>query len=94
LGNKEGLSLSLDGLGAVAAQRGAWARAARLAGVAEALRDAIGCELDPTDRAFRERYLAQVHGQLGEARLAEVAAEGQAMTLEQAVCTALEEPEG
>src|SRR5205085_9105559 len=56
IGNEMALSLALDGLGAVAAARGEWGRAARLAGAAAALRDAVGGELEPADRALRERY--------------------------------------
>ena len=84
---------SLDGLAAVAAKGGAWERAARLAGAAEALRDAIGFELEPADRAFRERYLAEVRERLGEAGLEAALAEGRALTLEQAVRKALEDDE-
>jgi non-specific serine/threonine protein kinase len=87
------VSLSLDGLGAVAAKEGALARAARLAGAAEALRDAIGYELERADRAIRERYLAEAHEQLGEAGLEAALAKGRALTLEQALEYALESAE-
>jgi non-specific serine/threonine protein kinase len=89
-GSKEDISLVFDGLGAVAAKHGAWERAARLAEAAEALREAIGARLDPTDRGFRERYLIGLRGALDEAAFEAAAAEGRAMTLEQVVEYALE----
>jgi predicted ATPase/Tfp pilus assembly protein PilF len=85
LGNRNEIAYSLDGLAAVAARQGAWARSARLAGAAQGLRDAIGYELEPIDRAFRERYVAEVREQLGEAALEAALAEGRALTLEQAI---------
>jgi hypothetical protein len=57
LGHLDGVACALDGLGAVAARLGAWERAARLAGSTQAFYEAIGYELEPTDRAFRDRYL-------------------------------------
>jgi non-specific serine/threonine protein kinase len=84
LGTKDDIALSLDGMGALAARRGAWERAARLAGAAEALREEIGYELEPADRAFRKRYLAEVREELGEAALGAALAEGRALTIEQA----------
>jgi hypothetical protein len=75
----------------VAARLGAWERAAQLAGAAEALRETIGYELEPTDRAFRDRYLTEVRAALGETALEATMAEGRAMTLEEAVRLALED---
>jgi non-specific serine/threonine protein kinase len=89
----DSIALALDGLGAVAAKRGAWERAGRLAGAAQTMRDASGYALEPTDRAFRERYLAEVREQLGEAGLEVALAEGRALTLEQAIGEALAESE-
>jgi hypothetical protein len=92
LGSIEFVSLSLDGLAAVAAKRGAWERAGRLAGAAQALLEPIGVVLAPVDRAFRERYLADVRERLGEAALEAAFAEGRRMTTEQAVARALAAP--
>jgi predicted ATPase len=93
LGFKSALSYTLGGLGAVAARRGAPERAARLAGAAEALREDIGYELEPADRAFRDRYVAETRAALGEAAFAEATAEGRAMTLGEAVRLGLRESE-
>jgi tetratricopeptide (TPR) repeat protein len=89
LGNRAGASYSLDGLGAVAAKRRECERAAHLAGAAEALRASMGYELEPADRGFRERYLADLREWLGDEAFEAAAAEGRAMTLERAIELAL-----
>ncbi len=89
LRNTEYISLALDGLASVATKRGAWDRAARLAGAAEALLEMIGATLAPSDRAFRERYLAELRERLGESGLEAALVEGRALTQEQAVACAL-----
>jgi tetratricopeptide (TPR) repeat protein len=89
LGNKVGLSFALDGMGAVAAKRGEWTRAAQLAGAAEALRAAVGSELEPADRVMRARYLAAVRERLGEEALGTALGEGRALAHEAAVELAL-----
>ena len=61
------------------------ARAARLFGAAEALRQIMGAPLPPSDRAEYERNVAAVRAQLGEEMFAAAWAEGRAMTMEQAV---------
>jgi hypothetical protein len=48
----------------------------------------------PAERAGREAALAQVKAALGEARMAVLWAEGQAMTSEAAIAYALEEEGG
>jgi predicted ATPase len=64
-------------------------RAARLFGVAEALRAPSGSVIDLVDQPEYERQLATVHTQLDDADFGAAWAEGQAMTLEQAVAYAL-----
>jgi hypothetical protein len=90
LGSKSEISISLDGLSAVAAGRKAWERAARLAGAAEALRAAISYERLPVDVAARERTLALVREALGEAAFETAFAEGRRMSLDEALAVALE----
>jgi tetratricopeptide (TPR) repeat protein len=91
IANREVISISLDGLGAVAARRGTWERAARLTGAAEAIREAIGYELERADRAFRDRYVAEARAELGEEAFASAVARGRAMTFDEAVRLAVEE---
>jgi predicted ATPase/serine/threonine protein kinase len=88
--DQDGLAGVLDGLGAVAAAKGVWRQAARLAGAADVVREGVGVELDPTDRADRDRYLADARAAMGEAEFKAAMAEGRALTLEQAVSEALE----
>lgn len=89
LGSEEFVSLSLDGLAAVAAKRGEWERAGRLAGAADALLETIGATLASVDRAFRERYLRDVREHLSEAALEAAVAEGRAMARDRAIEDAL-----
>jgi predicted ATPase len=89
LGSTDDVATSLDGLAAEAVERGAWARAGRLAGAAGALREPSGHAPDPADAAFRERYLTALRELLGEAAFEAALAEGRAMTLERAVALAI-----
>ena len=57
---------ALDGLGAVAAHRGEWERAARLAGAAAALRESIGGTRPPDQEPWFERVCAQARAALGD----------------------------
>ncbi len=95
LGNKPKTSYCLLGLAAVAALQGRPARAVQLWVAAETLREEIGLALvlwdhTPTDYGA---LLAATHSQLGETAWETARAEGRAMTLEQAVALALNEPE-
>jgi predicted ATPase/transcriptional regulator with XRE-family HTH domain len=88
-GDKECVAATLEGIAGVAAAQGQVERAARLCGSADALRQAINAPLSPADRAHFERTLATVSAQVGEAVLAALWAEGQALPLEQTVAYAL-----
>ncbi len=65
-------------------------RAARLFGAAEALSEAIGAALMPTERAIRARHVAAARIHLAETAWTVAWDEGRAMTLEQAIAYALE----
>ncbi len=69
-------------------------RAARLFGAVEHLHWSYAQYLDPAERAGRQAALAQVRTALGEARMAELWAEGQAMTSDQVIAYALDEENG
>jgi predicted ATPase/DNA-binding SARP family transcriptional activator len=92
LGNKRGIAEDLEALGKVVGALGQPERAARLMGAAAAVRDAIGAPHWPVDRAEYECCLAAVRSTLDEAAFAAAWAAGRALTLEQAVADALEEP--
>ena len=77
----------LDGLGWLAAAQGQPRRAARLCGAAAGLRDTVG--LSPIVRDEYERNLAAVRSGLTDKGFAAAWAQGQALTLEDAVREAL-----
>jgi hypothetical protein len=84
---------ALEGYGALAAAQGAPRRALRLAGAAAALRERErGTRpLSPREQITRDRRLAPARQALSAEEQAAAWAEGQAMTLEQAIADALEE---
>ncbi len=90
LSHRHGVVENLEGLAAVAIAQAQPARAARLFGAAEGLREAMGAPLPPADRAEHERSVAAVRAALGEDAFAVAWAEGRAMSLEQAVANALQ----
>jgi hypothetical protein len=67
-------------------------RAARLLGAAGGQATPFSAPTDPASRADYERTLAAVRAGLSEEGFAAAWAEGQAMTLEQAVAYASEDP--
>jgi predicted ATPase len=89
LGYKWGMAAGLEVLAAVAGVQSQSERAARLFGAAMALREIIGATLPPDEHPAYERTLAATRAQLDEATFAAAWAEGQAMSLEQAITMAL-----
>jgi non-specific serine/threonine protein kinase len=81
---------SLGLLAGVASVRGDPARAARLFGAEEALREATGQALQPSERVVRDRHLATAHAGLGEAAFTAAWAAGRKLSPEQATEEALE----
>jgi predicted ATPase/class 3 adenylate cyclase len=90
LGDKQGIAISLGGLAALVGMQGQPVRAVRLLGAAAALREAIGVPLPPFLRPDQQRGIAALRTGLGEEIFAAVWAQGQALTLEQAVHEALD----
>jgi tetratricopeptide (TPR) repeat protein len=82
---------ALGGLAAVALGAGEWARAARLAGSAEALYERAGVEPEQFERALRDRCLAELRATLDAKTLERESARGRAMTLAEATEAALVE---
>ncbi len=80
----------IAGMAGVAVGVGRAERATRLLGAAQVLLDSIGVMLDPDDRADNQRSEVAARTELGEEAFARIYAEGQAMSLEQAVEYALE----
>ena len=89
LEERSGIAESLEALAGVAVDRGQSVRAARLGGTAERLRTLIGVPLPPADRTRYQRYLDRAQAQLGSTAFARAWAEGQAMSVDQAVGEAI-----
>jgi predicted ATPase/DNA-binding winged helix-turn-helix (wHTH) protein len=88
MGNKTMIACALDGFAALGAVSGNHEQSARLAGAAEALREEIGCPLEPAEEIFREKYLAKTRVALNEKASALLYAQGRALNPEQAVALA------
>lgn len=84
-GNTEGVSDGLEGLAEAAWGLGCPERAARLYGAAVAGRAALGTPRAPTQDAAYDRRVAAVRVALGEQVFARAWAEGEALTLDQAL---------
>jgi predicted ATPase len=94
LDDKSHMAFCLAALAGVIQSAGQAARAARLFGAAEMLLQSLDAVLDPTGRLVYDSDLAATRLRLGEAAFEEVRAEGQAMTIEQAVAHALKRGNG
>jgi predicted ATPase len=91
LGKKGIMAMGLEGLAATCAAQMAPERAARLYGGAAAIREAARFPREPASQPRYDREILAVREALEEHVFAARWAEGQAMTLEQAVAYALEE---
>jgi predicted ATPase/class 3 adenylate cyclase len=90
-GDMDGVAEGIEALAGAAAAEGAWVRAARLAGSAAALRRRVGVPQTPLDHQRLERWLEGSRAALGDTAYAAACAEGEQMTVEQAVRHALGE---
>jgi predicted ATPase len=88
LGDRWVTAICLDALAGVATAEGLPVKAARLFGAAAALRDAINAPLPPFERALHKRYFPAARTQLDAEAFAAAWAEGQMMTLEEAMAAA------
>jgi hypothetical protein len=89
LGNQEGVTECLAGFALLAATHGQLGAAARLFGAVAGLRQAIGALAWPAGTTEYERNAALVREQLDAPTFAAAWAEGQMMTLDEAVAYAL-----
>lgn len=90
LGDKEDSAYFLEVFAALIAAEGKPEQAARLYGAAEALREAIGAPLHPSDSLRYERDVAAARAQLDETAWTAAWAAGRRMSTEEAVAYALE----
>jgi predicted ATPase/DNA-binding CsgD family transcriptional regulator len=91
INNHQGLAQILAFLGGPLAQLGQPQKAARLLAASDLHCAELGGPQDPVDQAQIDRYVAETCRLLGEETFAAAWAEGQAMTLDQALTYALEE---
>ena len=84
-GFKEFIAADLEGLGIVLGAQGALEEAVQLWGAADALRKEIKAPLPPVERAGYEQALAIARRQLTEKSFSAAWAEGQRMSIEQAI---------
>jgi len=85
LGQRSGVAECLSGLAEVAVATGDVARAARIYGAAEALREEVGASSIHYSRQRYARFAAAGRARLGDAAWEEATREGRGLTLEQAV---------
>ena len=85
LGNKVCLLLCFNGFAALAFKRGALEYAAQLSGAVAQLSESVGFEIQPSDRRFRDAYLAKLKTKMDEAAFAELYEQGRKLKLEEAV---------
>jgi non-specific serine/threonine protein kinase len=85
------LAFLLEAFASLAVARGAFERGAVLGGAAAALRQEMGSSVPPSVQPRVDRAVRLAREGLGEAGFGKAWAEGQAMTMEQAVPYALEE---
>ena len=93
LGSRLGILCSLEEFAGAVVGTGPPERAARLLGAVEALYEAFHIRLNYVDQIEHDRYVAAARTQLDGVTFAAAWAEGQAMTLEEAIAYALLEPE-
>jgi predicted ATPase/DNA-binding SARP family transcriptional activator len=85
-----GVAYSMEGLAGLAVAEGQPERAVRLVGWADAIRQAIGDFRPPVEQKTVDGDVAVARSQLNEAVFAAAYAEGQRLTMEQAIAYALE----
>jgi len=89
LGATTMVAFVFEEIGRVAIGLGQPAKAARLFGVAEALRESVGAEVDPPDRAERDQTIASLRQSLSDAQFNAAWAVGRTMPLDEAVAYAM-----
>ena len=87
------ITTSLDGLAILAAGQGQMERALRVAGASAALRQHAGYQAPAPERSELEQAVEAARRTLGDAAAAAAWTAGQALTLDQAVDEALDEPD-
>lgn len=85
LGNKNHIAICLAGFAGIACAKGEPGRAARLLAASTLLYQTIGAQLDAADRGAWDSILAATRAELDQASFSAAWAEGETMTIEQAI---------
>jgi tetratricopeptide (TPR) repeat protein len=88
-GARLGLPQLMEGLAAVLCQQGQYRQSCVLLGASEQLRDTISTPLSTAEQADYDRCLSAIRANLEAAVFADAWAQGQAMTMEEAIAYAL-----
>jgi len=90
LGDKWRMASVFEALAETAGARKRFGRSARLFGAADAIRETIGAPVPPCERAEYDSVVASVRASMGDEAFAKKRAEGQTITLEEALSQARE----
>ncbi len=90
LGDLDGVAEGIEALAGIAVAQEGFVRAARLAGAADSLRNAIGIPLGDVDSVRLDRWLSEPRTRLGQESFHGAWTEGAGMTTEQAIDYALQ----
>ncbi|MBC7913672.1 MAG: protein kinase [Pyrinomonadaceae bacterium] len=88
LGDKRIITYSLDGFAALSVRNGELKEAAKLAGAAEQLCDAMCFEIEPAERLFRDTYLQKLNNMLDKTDFSIAYEQGRSLKLEEAIALA------
>ena len=89
--NVIGFVYAIEGLASLHVNQGQSERAVRLFAWTDAMRNQMGDHRPPVEQNSVERDLAVIHSKMDDIEFIKLSAEGQAMTVEQAIALALEE---
>ena len=87
----DGVTYTIEGLASLYVNQGQFERAAQLFAWADAMREKIKDHRPPIEQNSVERDLEVIRYQLNDAEFARVSADGQRLTMEEAVALALQE---
>ena len=90
IGNRAHIAFAVLGLASLAADLGAWHRAAMLRGIAQAMADQIGMRWEPSNTRAREESLDRIGAALGDEQVQQAYAYGMALSFDQAIDLALQ----
>ena len=85
MSHKTMISCALDGFAALAATGGNYEQSAKLSGAADRLREEIDYKIEPAEKMFREKYLAETRAILDEKTFRALYERGRTLNFDEAV---------